>query len=168
MKEDVLVYFDIITTLKTTQEVGNFVSEIDTLMLTFFKSEKASMKEALSLISESYAKKIMEVFSKNNLNINDRDTVRNFFETLKGLIKKFKVINLVLAFDPTFRTIENVHNFVKETIGVGYILDIEVSESILGGAIVIFNGKYSDFSLKKTIEDVFETKKQDVYQALNS
>ena len=166
MKEDVLVYFDIITSLKTTQEVGNFVSEIDTLMLTFFKSEKASMKEALSLISESYAKKIMEVFSKNNLDINDRDTVRDFFETLKGLIKKFKVINLVLAFDPTRRTIENIHNFVKETIGIGYILNIEVSESILGGAIVIFNGKYSDFSIKKRIEDAFANGKKEILSAV--
>ena len=148
MKKDVLIYFDLITSLKTVQEVASFASEIDTLMLG----------KTLDSISSNSAQKIKEVFSKNNLDINDRDTVAGFLETLKGLLKKFKVIKLVLAFDPTRKTIENIHNFVKETLGIGYILDIEISQDLLGGAVVIFNGKYSDFTLKKGIEDTFANK----------
>jgi len=162
MKKDVLIYFDLITSLRTTQEVAGFVSEIDTLTLTFFKSEKISMEEALGSISEDSAKKIMQVFSKNNLDINDRDMVAGFFETLKKLVKKFKVIKLVLAFDPTLKTIENLHNFVKDTLGVGYILDIEASKEVLGGAIVIYNGQYHDFTLKKSIEDSFNNKNEEI------
>lgn len=157
-KKDILIYFDLITTLKTTQEVTNLVSEIDTLQLAFFKSGKVSMEKALSSISVDSAEKIMQIFSKNNFDINDKDTVTDFLETLKGLLKKFKIIKLVLAFDPTRRTIENIHNFVKNTIGIGYILDIEVSQDLLGGAIITFNGKYSDFTVKKTIEESFADK----------
>ncbi len=166
MKKDVLIYFDLITSFRTTQEVGNFVSEIDSLMSAFFKSEKVSIEEALNSISMDSAKKIKEIILKNNLNINDRDEVSDFFENLKELLKKFKVIKLVLAFNPTLRTIENIHNFVRETIGIGYILDIEVSESILGGAIVIFNGKYSDFTLKKSLENTFISKKKEILLAV--
>jgi len=43
-------------------------------------------------------------------------------------------------------------------LGIGYILDIEISQDLLGGAVVIFNGKYSDFTLKKGIEDTFANK----------
>jgi len=152
MKKDVLIYFDLITSLKTVQEVASFASEIDTLMLG----------KTLDSISSNSAQKIKEVFSKNNLDINDRDTVAGFLETLKGLLKKFKVIKLVLAFDPTRKTIENIHNFVKETLGIGYILDIEISQDLLGGAVVIFNGKYYDFTLKKSIEDTFGTKNKEI------
>lgn len=152
MKKDVLIYFDLITSLKTTQEVANFVSEIDTFML----------EKALGSISTDSAQKIMQVFSKNNLDINDKNTVAGFFETLKGLMKKFKVIKLVLAFDPTRKTIENIHNFVKDTVGIGYILDIEISEDVLGGAIIIFAGKYNDFTLRKNIEDAFTLKNKDI------
>lgn len=168
MKKDVLIYFDLITSLKTTQEAADFVSEIDTLALTFFKSEKVSMEKALSSISTGSAEKIMQAFSKNNLNINDKDTVAGFFNTLKELMKKLKTIKFVLAFDPSRKTIEKLHNFVKDTLGIGYIFDIEISPEVLGGAIVIFNGKYNDFSLKKKIEDAFETKKIDTCQMLNS
>jgi len=158
MKKDVLIYFDLITSLKTTQEVADFISEIDNFMLTFFKSENVSMEKALDSISEVFATKIRQTFLKNSLDINDRNTVTGFFETLKKLVKKFKVIKLALAFDPSYKTITNIHNFVKDTVGIGYILDIEVSEDLLGGAVVIFNGKYNDFSLKKSIEDTFREK----------
>lgn len=162
MTKDVLIYFDLITSLKTTQEVASFVSEIDSLMLAFFKSEKVPMEKALNSISEESAKKIQQAFLKNNLDINDKDLVRDFFGTLKNLVKKFKVIKLVLAFDPTRKTIENIHNFIKKAVGIGYILDIEASPDLLGGAIVIFNGKYSDFTLKKMIEDTFQTKNKEI------
>lgn len=142
---DNLIYFDLITSLRTTREAVSFTSEIDTFVL----------KNTLDSISEDCAQKIMLFFSKNNLDVHDKDTVSNFSKTLKELIKKLKVIKLVLAFDPSYKTIRNIHNFVKETIGIGYILDVEVSQDLLGGAIVIFDGKYSDFSLRKSIEDTF-------------
>jgi len=163
-KKDVLIYFDLITSLKTTREVTDFVSEIDTLMNTFFKSNKPSIEKTLTSISTDSARKIMQVFSKNSLDINDRDVVTGFFETLKDLLEKLKVIKLVLAFDPTFKTITNIHNFVKDTVGIGYVLDIEISEDVLGGAIVMFNGKYNDFTLKKRVEDAFTAKNKEILQ----
>ncbi len=159
MKKGCWIYFDLITSLKTTQEVASFVSEIDALQLTFFKSEKISMQKALNSISTDFAKKIMQFFSKNDLDINDKDAVADFFKTLKGLMKKFKVIKLTLAFDPTRKTIENIHNFVSENIGIGYVLDIEVLESVLAGAVVIFNGKYKDFTLRKSLGEAFANHK---------
>lgn len=166
MKKDILIYFDLITSLRTTREVADFVSEIDALLLAFFKSEKTPIEDALTSVSADSARKIMQTFSKNNLDINDRDIVSGFLDTLKKLLKKFKVIKLVLAFDPTLRTIENIHNFIKDTIGIGYILDIEVSKEVLGGAVVVFNGKYNDFTLRKNIEDAFEAKKQEIQKLI--
>lgn len=162
MKRDILIYFDIITSIKTIQEVDSLVRNLDTLALTFFKSEKISTGKALDSISADLASKIIQIFAKNNLDIDNRETISSFCKTLKDLIKKLKIIKIVLAFNPTNKAIENVHNFIKEALGIGYILNIEVSEDILGGAIVIFNGKYIDFSLKKRIEETFETKKRDV------
>ena len=156
MKKDISIYFDVIESLKTTQEVANFLSEIDVFLLTFFKSEKISIEQALSSVSADSAQKISQAFSKNNLDINDKDTVTGFFKNLKELAGKLNVIKLTLAFDPTAKTVENIHNFVKENIGTGYILEIEVEPDILGGSIIIFNGKYNDFSLKKSIEEVFK------------
>lgn len=166
MKKDVLIYFDLLTSLKTTKQATLLASEIDTLTQTLFKSEKMSLEKALTAISATNAQKIMQAFSENNLDTNDKDVVRDFLDTLKSLIKKFKIIKLVLAFDPTLKTIEKIHNFVKEKMGIGYILDIDVSQDLIGGAIVIFNGKYNDFTLRKRLEDVFANEKEAIVKLL--
>ena len=166
MKRDVSIYFDIITSLKTTGEVESFVGEIDTLMLKFFESEEVSPEKMLDSISEGSSLKIRQVFAKNNLNFNNRETVSKFFKTLKELIKKLKAIKIVLAFDPSAKTIENIHNFITDSLGIGYILEIEVFREILAGAIVIFNGKYIDFSLRKRIEDTFKEKADQIVSAI--
>lgn len=162
MKRNVLIYFDLITSIKTTKEVDALSLEIDILMSALFKSEKISLDKAIAAISFSTGKKIMEIFEKFNLDINDRQEASDFFETLKDLIKKFKVIKLVLAFDPTLPTIENIHSFVSENIGIGYILDVEVSEGVCGGAVVMFNGKYKDFTLRKNLEETFANKREEI------
>lgn len=162
MKRDILIYFDIITSIKTVEEADSLLGEIDTLMLTFFRPEETSMEKALKSISADLAFRITQVFIKNNLDINNRDTVALFFKTLKELVKKLNIIKLSLAFDPTSKTIESIHDFIKENLGIGYILDTEVSKDILAGAIIMFNGRYYDFSLKKAIEDAFANKKETI------
>jgi hypothetical protein len=166
VKRDVSIYFDIITSLRTTKEVESFVGEIDALMLKFFESEGVSMVKMLDSISEDSSLKIRQAFAKNNLDFSNRDAVSKFFKTLKEIIKKLKTIKIVLAFDPSTKTIENVHNFITDLLGIGYILEIEVFQEILAGAIVIFNGKYIDFSLKKRIEDAFKEKADQIVSAI--
>jgi F0F1-type ATP synthase delta subunit len=161
MKRDFSIYLDLIIMLKTIKDVTEFTSEIETFLSSFFKSKNISSKEALGSISAESAQRIMQTFSNNKLDINNKDVVFTFFKTLKELIQKLKIIKLVLAFKPTQKTIENIHNFIKESIGIGFILDIEVTEDILGGAVIMFNGKYSDFSLRKSLEDAFEAKREE-------
>lgn len=166
-KKDVLIYFDLITSLKTTREVDDLSLEIDILKSALFTSSKMSLEKALSSISQASAKKITEIFSKNNFDMHDKELVHDFLDTLADLIKKFKVIKLILAFDPTGKTIENIAEFVSEHIGIGYILDIEIDKSKLAGAVVMFNGKYKDFTLRKTLEEVFANKNEEIAKLLN-
>ena len=160
MKKEDSMYSGLISLIKTVRDADRLLLEIDALETSLSKPEP------LSLISEANAQKIMETFSKNNLDINNKDLYRSFLESLKEIIKKLKVVNLVLAFDPSSKTMDKIHSFISNNIGIGYILDIEVSESILAGAIVICNGRYFDNSLKKSIEDTFATKKQEIQKLM--
>ncbi|MDO8700150.1 MAG: hypothetical protein Q7J56_00520 [Deltaproteobacteria bacterium] len=164
MKKNILMYYDLMTSIKTVDEANSLSSEIDTLTATLFKSENMSLSNALESINMSDAKKIKEMFSKNNLDINNKEIASDILQSIKNLIKKFKIIKLILAFDPSLKTIEKIHNYVSLNIGIGYILDIEVSESVLGGSVVTFNGKYQDFSLRKTLEEVFANKRKEIYE----
>ena len=158
MKKDVLIYFDLITSLKTVDEVNELSQELESLKSVLFKSEKMTFEKAMTTIRENSAKKIMEIFAKNKLDSSNKEDTRDFLETLKLLIQKFKIIKLILAFDPAYQTIEKIHDYISENIGIGYILDIEIDETVLGGSVVIFNGKYKDFTLRKSLDELFANK----------
>jgi len=164
MDKNTLMHLDIVESLRTIQDVDLFVRDIDTLsqMLFDLEAKDTSLKQALDLISTESAAKITKLFWEKQLDTNDRTAVTEFLKTLKTSIGQLKIIKLVLAFDPTRKTIENIHKFVEKNIEKGYIFDIEVSEDILGGTIIMFNGKYNDFSLKKSIEDVFKNKREEI------
>lgn len=134
----------------------DFISEIDIFL----------QKGTLDTVDTITAKRIKDTFAKNNLDINNMDIVAGFFSGLKELLKKLQVIKLVLAFCPSQKMLENIHNFVTENIGSGYVLEIEILDEVLGGAIVIFNGKYADFTLKKEIEENFANKNTEIIKLM--
>lgn len=155
MKNNDTIYSDFISSIKTTHEAANLSSEIDLLISSLFKSGSEHLDKEINSISIVTSQKIMEIFSKNNFDSHDNEFVKAFLDRLKQLITQLKIIKLTLAFEPSNQTVENIHNFIIKEIGSGYILDIEVSEKILGGAIVIFNGKYNDFTVEKSLNEAF-------------
>ena len=82
---------------------------------------------------------------------------------IKQEISKVKVLKLYLAIDPTPQIIENTSSWVKENLGEDVVLDIERDETILGGAIISFDGQYKDFSLRKTLDEIFKSKRNEVF-----
>lgn len=155
MKRDNSIYLDIINNIKTVQDINMLTQEIDDFTQAIFEMKKTSIEGIFNSVSAEFASKIIKAFSKNNLNINDASLMIDFLKTLREVIHKLKTIKITLAFDPNQATIERLFVFIKENLGHRYILDIESSSEILGGAIISFEGKYSDGSLKKSIEDVF-------------
>ena len=167
MKNDILIYFNLITSLKTKDDLDRLSSEIDSLLASVFETGNHSFENTLESISIKTAKKITDAIKKNNMDIADKELIKSFLETLKKLLGKFKTIRLIIAFEPKEETIENIHNWVSSNLGEGYILDIETNKGLLGGAIVMSsNGEYRDFSLKKTLEETFENKKEEITRNL--
>jgi hypothetical protein len=47
---------------------------------------------------------------------------------------------------------------VRSHIGAGIVLDFRYEPSVVGGALIEFNGHYGDFSLKKKFQTYFDAK----------
>ncbi|MBL7078035.1 F0F1 ATP synthase subunit delta [Candidatus Shapirobacteria bacterium] len=62
-----------------------------------------------------------------------------------------KTVDLTLAFSPGKDLLKKITAFVREKVASGAVLKITVDPKILGGAIISFQGKYLDGSLKEAI-----------------
>lgn len=160
-----MIYSDIKNHIQTTRNLNDFSSEIDKLLESIFKpSINQSFDNALNEVSIKTAERIKELFRHNNLDISNREIIKDFLTNLKDQLKNYKIIKLTIAFEPSNKSIENIYNWVLTALDNSYILDIEVNTAILGGAIVVFNGQYRDLTLKKTLRDLFDTKREEILQ----
>lgn len=103
-----------------------------------------------------------------------KQTLRPDFETLpiagrnkkiKELIdevKSFPTVEVQVAVAPTDLVIERINQFVEKKAHTHSILDIQIKPEILGGVILIIDGKYYDFSVSKKLNEAFDNKKGDI------
>lgn len=159
---DTSIYSDILNSVKTIQEAQDLSYEIDTLLESVFKTQQQSFDSSIKTISIKTATKIREVFLKANLNFVDKEMVKDFLVSLKKLLTRFKIIKLTIAFEPSYEVIENIYDWVLNNLGNGYILDVDTNKDILGGAIIVFNGRRENLTLKNTLSTTFKTKREEI------
>lgn len=77
-----------------------------------------------------------------------------FLKDLMEKIKSRRKLILTLAIDPSEDIISEVYEWASKNISEDMVLDINIDKSILGGVQISYQGKYFDYTLKKTIDQV--------------
>lgn len=155
MKNNSLIYSDILKSLRTVEEAEEFSSQIDILLKNLFKTQAQPLEESLKkLIDLKTSGIIKQAIKDKDINPSDHAAIENLLSDIKKEIQKLKVLKLCLAFDPTAEIIEDIFDWVLKNIGNGIILDIEKDESIIGGAIIVFEGRYKDLTIRKRFEEI--------------
>lgn len=158
-----LILNDILGDIKTVDRLDNFLAEIENVLLDLFKVKNKSIDQILDKTAgKSTADTLRKLIEKNKIDSSDYNSLDKLLNGIKQDLKKIRILKMSLAIDPTSETIDRLFDWVKENMGEGIILDIDKDESILGGAIISFNGRYKDFSLKRKLEEIFQTKKDDI------
>lgn len=164
MKNETLIYSDILASIKTVESQKQLLSEIDILLDALFQT--SGFEKAFESISLETAKALKENILKINLDVTKIDEVTEFLNGLKNKIKSLKTLKLYLAFSPSKDLIDKLFNWIINNLGNSIILSILEDKTILGGTIIEFNGQYLDYSLKKRLEDAFFERKNLEYERL--
>lgn len=113
-------------------------------------SEIATTKEALSFGEE------IDVLINSMYKIDDKTGLsEEFLRNLKTKIAGLRPIKLTLAFEPDGEFIKRLFAWVRQNIGDSVVLDFSVNPEILGGALVEWQGKYFDLSLKNSLGEKY-------------
>ena len=155
--------YEISKDIRTVQEANNFCSEIDSILENFYKGENKNLDELLSSSTgSSTSSLIKKILADNNTPSSDFASCEKILSLVKDGVKKMKVVRITLAIDPTSEIIAHISEWINQNLEANTLIDIDKDESIIGGTVLSINGKYKDFSLKKSLEDVFAKKKNDL------
>ena len=161
-----MIYSDILRRVKTVHQAKEISYEIDMLVASLFKKE--SFHERLKTIRALTSEDIINAMLENKIEISNHQAIKNFLVELISKIHSLKPFKIYLGFQPLETTIDKIFSWVSANLGFGYVLDIEEDKTIIGGAMVAFEGRYKDHSLKKSIERAFANKKEEIVRVLNS
>ncbi len=133
--------------LQTVNNLYDFSAEVDKVTEALFKS--GTIAEGSSEYS-LYLAKITQGMS--------RDSACELLNDLKEDLTKTPKLLMTLAFKPDAKFTNQLFLWVKTTVGPSYLLELAYDPDIIGGSVIVYNGLYKDFSLKKDMTRFFEDK----------
>lgn len=155
------MYSELFQLAKTQEELETLRSELTELTASLFKGEGQYELILAKKVRPQTAEVLKKLAAEGKMP--DRS---KYFEGALAAFDAPKVLELTVAFEPKQEGIERIWEWVRVNVGEGIVLKFGVDHSVGAGAILVFNGKYRNYSLKKKLDDYFATLNPDLTQIL--
>ncbi len=150
--------YEIIGNIKTLDSAEVLKQELEVLLNSLYSGKEEFESVLRTKVRSSFADFIRRKISQEDVRI-------DLF--LKDFIKKLDsvpVVKLILAFEPSEETVNRIYSYIVSACKREVFLDLGYSPDIIGGAIIIYRGKYKDLSFKYVFEREFEEEKKKILE----
>lgn len=163
-KEPILTLLE---TIFTTRDAQEYIEHIDGLLTDIYSIERKSILTVLDeTLPEDISKGIKDYLSITKISLTNQEEVRIALTTLENGIRKARILSLTLAYTPSKKMTANICWWVKKEFGDDVVVELNTNPELVGGAIIVFEGKYIDQSVKKKLDILFEVKKEEILKFL--
>lgn len=153
-KRDTSLYSDIYNTIYTQAQAHDFISKIDALLFKIYQ-HMGNVEEHLDTIfDKETAAKIRTQAASSHVDISNYVLFQKFLLEIKEQIMALSSITLFLAFEPQDVSLKKFSDYFMKAWGRKFLFRIEVKKEIIGGAVIVFNGTYRDYSLKSKLKKI--------------
>lgn len=146
----------------TQEGVLMLIRGIEVLERSLYRSHQDSFEKILEKeIPQGIASILRDLFASPSY-ANDVQKRGEFLSLIKEKLMKLQSLRLEIAFEPTERIAEEFVHWIRREIRQDLVVEFVVDPLVLGGARMIFNGRYCDFSLHRMIDDLMANKKSEI------
>lgn len=143
------IYSSILDLIKTKSDLDKLLAGVRMIKDSLYKV--GSYEQALNKeIDAEIDAKVVAMIQKAT----EGKDIRNFLLELEKRLENFKFLKLTICFEPTPEQLANIMEWVNKNLAQGILLEINYDSSLVGGAIVEFEGKYGDFTIKRKLEEM--------------
>jgi len=138
---------------RTHEQYLSLMTDIDLLLSHMFQNTTATIEDSLvNHVGQETAQAIKNDLQENNIELSDHDQVKNYLEGLKESLSESKILHLILPIDPTFQFLTEISVQLRKKINPSLVIQVSRDPLIVGGAIVIYEGRYYNQSLSRKIQ----------------
>lgn len=158
----------ILNAIYTTEDAQEFIERIDTFLADIYSIERKDILTVLDdTFPENISKEIKNYITLTNTSLTHQEEVRVALMKLQQAIRAARTLSLTLAFSPTRKTVIGICERIKQEFGQDVITEISYNPDLVGGAVIVFEGKYTDQSIKKKLTILFEAKENEIRSFLH-
>lgn len=159
-----LIEDKILGTLKHVKTVADQImlrEAVEILESSFYRRDGQKTEKILSEnLSENLYQSVQKIVSDPELQL--ENNFREYLAGLKDRLQNMKVIQFEVVFEPGENLIAEIGGWIERELGENIIVDFYLNPSIVGGAVIIYEGEYFNFILSAILERNFERSWQEV------
>lgn len=137
----------------TTDDVHEFIDELSQLEKSVFNVNENAEKKAEEIFSHSKLLIIRPLMQQEGVDFSNKAQIKGFVANLTNALRNLTTLKLVIACEPNEATLKDISAWIRQHTSGKVVLDIEVNEEIIGGAVIEYNGVYKDYSLRKKLKE---------------
>jgi len=139
---------DSLRAIATVVDQDEFLNQIDTLRDSLYNKDM-DIQMRLKKIRIDFSAPISSALE----NAVDKAKV---LDNLRLAVKTMRVINMRVGFNYDLDFVSRLADWIKDNVGEDVVLDIVTSYILIGGAVISFDGKYRDYSVRSALDKVWK------------
>lgn len=146
---------------RTKQEAQSTIVALEDFAASIFNTKQTLEQNLDTRLPMRYKTAFVSLCKKHGVNLSDTSAVTDCIKGIKEALRTVPSITITLAFEPTEEQIHNIADWLFLHCKKMYQLDIVVDHRIIGGVVLVANGRYYDYSLAKKLEESQNSKIKD-------
>lgn len=160
-------YDRILEDIKTVEDLHLIAAEIDMLAESVYKANPEIFKHTLNTnLQRNLTDALTLSLTEQAISFDNHQALQQYFHGLKQFITTLPILQLTLAYHPSNEQIEALALWARQQTGKPVILQLHFNKHLIGGAIITFEGRYIDLSLKKKLDLAYEAKREEILSML--
>jgi len=135
--------------LQTKYSINEVISSLDKISTELFKDKKPINEILQQDVPYPLSEDLKKLAKEHEANIEDDLEADKFFSEVRKAILRLPILTVTTGLPPTLELTKEVNSWVLANIKDLVAIDFEVDRSLIAGAVIRFNGKSRDYSVKK-------------------
>lgn len=153
----------IIAKLRLTSEVKQAHVCLEEFINNYFAHDNATNIDAYcSKLPGDLPQLFKDLFLQRPTDSQSQTDYKNKIDTLIKKLYTCRIVEMTLAFKPDNAAITYFSDWIKKNVGSDAIIDLQFNPSIVGGAQIIYNGMYKDYSIRKKLASTYQLQRDEI------
>jgi hypothetical protein len=162
------LFDQILAIIRTTSDRSELLSCLEEFVDTFFSPKNIEEQQRIfKNLPLQLSSLLIKAFASGQITAENQIRIKREIDDLTDKLHGCKTLQLTIAFQANEETIKLFSDWIKKNIRKDLLIDLQYNKTIVGGALIIANGIYKDYSVRKNLANRFQIQKEDILGLLD-